>query len=150
QVSTKPETIFAADQIPAAPLRSADHPVPAIGSSPANPPWGIPAAVLTWLASIAMLFVVPNICVLPYLAARYRGVGATQEVLFADKTFIFLFVVGWLPAHLLTLAVIWAVATRLGKLSIKEVFGWDWSPGFGLWMSGALALLMFVMTVVLT
>lgn len=148
-MSTKPETIFAADQIPAPPLHSADRPVPALGSSPANPPWGIPAAVLTWLASIAMLLLVPNICVLPYMAARYRGVAVTQEVLFADKTFIFLFVIGWLPAHLLTLALVWAVATRLGKRSIKEVFGWSWSPGFGFWRSAALAVSMFITTLVL-
>ena len=49
--------------------------------------------------------IVPNICVIPYLASRYRGVAATKEILVADKTFIFLFVLGWLPAHLLTLAL---------------------------------------------
>jgi membrane protease YdiL (CAAX protease family) len=148
QVSTKPETIFAADQIPATPLQSADRQMP--GSSSEKPPWGIPAAVLTWLVSIAMLAIVPNICVLPYMYSRYRGVAVTQEMLFADKTFIFLFVLGWLPAHLLTLALVWAVATRLGKRSIKEVFRWSWSPSFGFWMSAALAVLMFIATVVLT
>lgn len=116
---------------------------------PENPPWGIIGAVLTWLASIAMLFIVPNICVLPYLASRYRGGGATKEILVADKTFIFLFVLGWLPAHLLTLALIWAVATRLGKRSIKDVFRWSWSPNFGFWRSSALALSLFIVTLFL-
>lgn len=96
-----------------------------------------------------MLALVPNICVLPYLAYRYRGVAATKEMLFADKTFVFLFVLGWLPAHLLTLTLIWAVATRLGKRSIKEVFGWSWSPAFGFWRSAALAVSMFITTLVL-
>jgi len=96
-----------------------------------------------------MLAIVPNVCVLPYLLSRYRGVAATKEILVADKTFIFLFVLGWLPAHLLTLALIWAVATRLGKRSIRGVFGWSWSPNFGLWRSSALAISLFIVTIVL-
>lgn len=96
-----------------------------------------------------MLFIVPNVCVLPYILSRYRGVAATQEILMADKTFIFLFVLGWLPAHLLTLALIWAVATRLGKRSLKEVFGWSWSPNLGMWRSAALAVSLFIVTIFL-
>jgi CAAX protease family protein len=62
----------------------------------------------------------------------------------ADKTVVFLFVLGWVPAHLLTLAVIWAVATRLGKYSIRDVFGFSWSPGFGPWKSAGLAIALFL------
>jgi len=148
-VSTTSETVFAAESISAQPVLGPDHRSTAGPSSPDNPPWGILGAILTWLASMAMLAIVPNICVLPYLASRYRGVGATKEILVADKTFIFLFVLGWLPAHLLTLALIWAVATRLGKRSIKEVFGWSWSPNFGLWRSSALAISLFIVTLFL-
>lgn len=96
-----------------------------------------------------MLFLIPNLTVIPYLAYRYRGIAATKEILVADKTFMFLFVLGWLPSHLLTLALIWAVATRFGKGSIKEVFGWSWSPGFGLWRSAALAISLFIVTLFL-
>lgn len=96
-----------------------------------------------------MLAVVPNVCVLPYLAYRYGGTNVTREALLNDKTFVFLFVLGWLPAHLLTLALIWAIATRLGKLSLKEVFGWSWSPSLGLWRSVSLALLLFLVTFLL-
>lgn len=147
-MSTTPETLFATEAIPVQPLQSSDRDLSAPAPSADNPPWGILGAVLTWLSSIAMLFIVPNLCVLPYLAYRYRG-GATKEVLFADTTFMFLFVLGWLPSHLLTLALIWAVATRLGKLSIKEAFGWSWSPNFGLWRSSALAISLFIVTIVL-
>ena len=96
-----------------------------------------------------MLAVVPNVCVLPYLAYRYGGTSTSREALLNDKTFVFLFVLGWLPAHLLTLALIWAIATRLGKLSLKEVFGWSWSPNFGLWRSVSLAMLLFLVTFLL-
>ena len=148
-MSTTPETVFAAAPIPAQHIPASDFGLNANEPGPDNPPWGITGAVLTWLASIAMLFIVPNLCVLPYLASRYRGVAATKEILVADKTFIFLFVLGWLPAHLLTLAIIWAVATRLGKRSIKQVFGWSWSPGLGLWGSSALAIALFILTFIL-
>jgi len=144
QVSTTPETVFD-EPIPTQPIQPAS---PA-ASSPDNPPWGIAGAVVTWLASIVMLFIIPNICVLPYMAYRYRGVAATKEILVADKTFIFLFVLGWLPSHLLTLAVIWAVATRLGNRSIRDVFGWSFSPGFGFWRSSALAICLFILTLLI-
>ena len=96
-----------------------------------------------------MLAVVPNLCVLPYLAYRYGGTSASREALLNDKTFVFLFVLGWLPAHLLTLVLVWAVATRLGKLSLKEVLGWSWSPSLGFWRSVSLALLLFLVTFLL-
>lgn len=143
-MSTTSESVFGADTIAGPPI----NPISPSGFSADNPPWGIPAAVLTWLTSIAMLFIVPYICVLPYLASKYRGTGATQETLVSDKTFIFLFVLGSLPAHLLTLALIWAVATRFGKLSIKQVFGWKSSPGLVAWSSG-IAISLFILTLVL-
>jgi membrane protease YdiL (CAAX protease family) len=145
QVSTTPETVFAAEPISAQPILASDLSSTATAPDPDNPPWGIAAAVLTWAASIAMLFIVPNICVVPYLLSRYRGVAATKEILVADKTFIFLFVLGWLPAHLLTLALIWAVATRLGKRSIRGVFGLSWSPNFDVWRSSAMAFLLVLL-----
>ncbi|HJZ82682.1 MAG TPA: type II CAAX endopeptidase family protein [Pyrinomonadaceae bacterium] len=147
-MSTTPDSVFAAEPLHAPPLQAEPN-LSGSGSSADNPPWRIPGAVLTWLSSVAMLFIVPNVCVLPYLAYRYRHIAATKEVLVADKTFVFLFVLGSLPAHLLTLAVIWAVATRLGKLSIKDVFGWSWGPTFGFWRSFTLAISMFMVTILL-
>ena len=131
----------AADSTPSEPARA---------ETPADdPPWGILGALVAWFASIAMLAVVPNLCVLPYLAYRYAGSAPSREMLLADRTFVFLFVLGWLPAHLLTLALIWAIATRFGKRSIREVFGWSWSPQLGAWKSTALALLLFLATLFL-
>lgn len=118
-------------------------------NSPDNPPWGILAALITWFASIAMLAIVPNVCVFPYIAYKYAGTQPTRDLLLKDQTFVFLFVIAWLPAHLLTLALVWAIGTRLGKRSFKQVFGWSWSPNFGLWRSSALAITLFVVTLVL-
>jgi len=146
-VTTSDETIY-----PTPPIHSQTLPetesTPAIASSvgnPENPPWGVPGAIVVWLLSIALLFVVPNLFVAPYVAYHYRGRPApTEQILLADKTFVLLFVSGWLPAHFLTLAVIWALATRMGKLSLKQVFGWDWTPNFGIWKSTGIALSLFV------
>ncbi len=96
-----------------------------------------------------MIAVVPNVCVLPYLVFRYDGSQPPRELLLQDQTFVFLFVLGWLPAHLLTLALVWAIGTRLGKRSMKQVFGWSWSPNFGFWKSSALATALFLVTLVL-
>lgn len=125
-------------------------PVTPASVNPDNPPWGLLAALITWFLSIAAVAVVPNLCALPYVFYRYRGATApTRDVLLADQTFMLLFVSGWLPAHLLTLGLIWAVATRLGKFPIKEVFGWSWSPRFGIGKSIALAVGLYVLAMVL-
>lgn len=119
-------------------------------TNPDNPPWGLWSAVITWFMSIAAVAVVPNLVALPYVVSHFRNAEApTREVLLADKTFMLLFVSGWLPAHLLTLGLIWAVATRLGKYSLKEVFGWSWSPAFGLGKSIASAIGLYVLAMII-
>lgn len=116
---------------------------------PDNPPWGLLPALLTWFLSIALLWLVPQLCVLPYVASHYRGVAATKELLFADKTFVMILVAGFVPAHLLTLALSWAVVTRLGRVSAAKVLGWSWKPGFGVWKSVLLAIFLFLLAMVI-
>ena len=119
-------------------------------ANPEDPPWGVPSALATWLVSIALLAIVPNLCVLPYVAYRYQGAPVvTKEILLSDRTFVLLFVSGWVPAHLLTLALVWAVATRLGKFSLREVFGLSWPSGFGAWKSVGLAIALFLVAMLL-
>ncbi len=143
-MSTPPETAYSAPPIysPASADLLATHSI----VDPENPPWGVLWALITWFLSFAALALVPVLCVQPYVAQHYRsGPAPTQEILLADKTFVFLFVLGWVPAHLLTLGLIWAVATRLGKYSLKEVFGLSWGPSFRLGKSVGVAILLFVM-----
>jgi uncharacterized protein len=148
-VNTTPETINHAEQITSPAVSASATDSVTAPASPNNPPWGIVAALLAWFASIALLVIVPNVCVLPYVAYRYRGVEPTRELLLGDQTFMFLYVLAWLPAHFLTMALIWAIATRFGKRSLKEVTGWSWSPTFGLGKSSALAVLLFFVTLLL-
>src|SRR5437868_8938525 len=48
-----------------------------------------------------------------------------SEMLLNDKTFILILVAGFIPAHILTLGLTWAIVTRLGKTSFSKVLGLD-------------------------
>jgi len=155
-VSTPEETVYSAQPINSRPISELESNPPATHGivNPKNPPWGVLSALITWFTSVVLLALVPNLCVLPYLAYRYRGVSvATREALLSDRTFVFLFVLGWVPAHLLTLVLIWAVATRLGKFSVREVFGFNWSRNFGileLVVNAGLAISLFLAALLVT
>jgi membrane protease YdiL (CAAX protease family) len=153
-VSTPPETTYSAPPVYSSAAGASGSDLPAIppsSATPENPPWGVTAAILTWLTSIALLFLAPNVFVLPYLLSHYRGLPApTEQVLLADKTFVLLFVIGWLPAHLLTLMLIWAVATKRGKFSFTKVLGFSWPPGFGVLKSVGLAISLFLAALFIT
>jgi membrane protease YdiL (CAAX protease family) len=150
-VNTTPETDYSAPTIyPEASVTGSELTATPAGVNPDNPPWGLWSALITWFLSIAAVAIVPNLCALPYVFYHYRDAAApTREILLADKTFMLLFVSGWLPAHLLTLALIWAVATRFGKFSIKDVFGWSWSPRFGIGKSIASAIGLYILAMVI-
>jgi uncharacterized protein len=98
---------------------------------PDNPPWGVPSAILALFLSVAYLLLLPNLFVLPYLYyQRAVGVPMTQSLL-ADKTLIFLYVLGVIPVHLLTFATAWALVTRFGRFPFLATLGWGWSEKFG-------------------
>jgi membrane protease YdiL (CAAX protease family) len=116
---------------------------PSDNIDPDNPPWGVVQAFLTWAASVVLLWLVPQLCALPYIATHYRGMaGPTREMLRADTTFIVILIAGFLPAHLLTLLVTWAVSSRLGKFRPWKTLGLSWPRNFGPWKSIGLAVLM--------
>ena len=54
-------------------------------ANPENPPWGIPGAILVWLLSIALLFVVPNLFVAPYVAYHFHGRPAPTEQILEER-----------------------------------------------------------------
>jgi len=114
---------------------------------PNNPPWTLLQAVLTWVGSVALLLL-PQILAIPYLISHYRGVQPTKEVLFADKTFVLINVLGIVPSHALILFLAWGVVTRIGKISWKKALGWSWKPPFKLRESAVLAILLFIVAMV--
>jgi membrane protease YdiL (CAAX protease family) len=98
-------------------------------------------AVATWIASIILLLVMSLVFVIPY---AFREMGMNQEALrqflLTDKTAIFLQILSTIPAHLLTLGVIWVVVTRFGKRPFWSTLGWGWSRNFNFWTSAALGI----------
>lgn len=129
---------------------TASAPAPLV-IDPDNPPWGVGLALLTFLASVVFLVVVPGLCVLPYFSSHYpSGTPLTPQLLLTDKTLVLIFILAYIPVHVLTFAVAWAVATRLGKFSLRATLGWAWPANFGIGKSVGLGLLLLMFTLVLS
>ena len=114
-----------------------------------NPPWSLLAAVLTWIASVVLLFL-PQVFAIPYVALHYRNAQPTAETLMADKTLVLILIAGVLPVHLITLAIVWAIATRFGKFSIVQTLGLSWNGKFTLARSIGLAIILYGAAFLLT
>lgn len=122
--------------------------------APSGPPeiWGawleVGKATALWVASFVLLLAVPTVTALPYFIYQVMvlGAAAAQEVA-TDKTLIFFYVLGILPAHLLTLAVIWMVVSRAGKRPFWQSIDFGWpenrSPVFITFVCVLLALVLF-------
>ena len=110
---------------------------------PDNPPWGVLKALLTWFVSIACLAVVPLLVVIPYILYVYLSSGAPRaDALATDKNFLFLSILGVIPAHLLTFGVGWIVVTDWGRHRFWLTLGFTWPKSFGPWKCVGLAVLL--------
>jgi uncharacterized protein len=100
---------------------------------PDRPPWGVGAAIAVWLASVAAILILPNISVLAWLFyQRMQGLlisgGREQlEKLLAQPRVVLIEVLSLIAAHVITLAIIWAVVTGLGRRPAWQTLGWRWS-----------------------
>jgi uncharacterized protein len=116
---------------------------------PNNPPWGLVAAFLAWLASVLLLFGMAFLFLVPYAALKSQDMSREElhQFLATDKTAILLTVLSGIPAHLLTLGVVWAIVTRFGKRPFWETLGWSRGKGFGYWTSAGAAALLYLIGV---
>jgi membrane protease YdiL (CAAX protease family) len=100
---------------------------------PDRPPWGVGAAIGVWLASVAAIIILPNISVLAWLLyERTQGLvipagREEMEKLLAQPRVTLIGILSSLAAHLVTLAIIWAVVTGLGRRSFWKSPEWRWS-----------------------
>ena len=103
-------------------------PRPPLPPPAANEPWiKLLLAFFTWFGSVLMLLFVPVILAIPYLMYNWRSRGMpTAEALTADKTFIFISIVGIVPTHLLTLGLVWLVVTEGRRKPFWETIGFNW------------------------
>jgi membrane protease YdiL (CAAX protease family) len=139
------------------PLREehAEPPAPVAGYELQQPPakpalieaWiDVGRATGVWIISVLMLLFVPTIFSLPYLIYRIVKAGApTAQALATDKGLIFYSVLGILPAHLLTLTVIWMVITEGGRRPFWKTIGFEWPENHGPVMSTILSVLLAIL-----
>jgi len=100
----------------------------------AQPPWlGALKAFLIWVASVASLLFVPLILVIPYLI--YRMTAAPGQVVVSqletDKTFLFLSVLGVIPAHIVTFLICYVIVTGWRNYPIGKTLGLSWPSSWG-------------------
>lgn len=128
--------------IPQNTYASFEPPPPTVADeiNPDNPPWGIPGGVGLWLLSVMLIVIMPAMFLLPYAQQRGIGLETLAEFATTDKTAIFLQVLSLIPTHLVTLALAWALVTRLGKRPFFRTLGWTWGERFDLRKSVGLAL----------
>jgi membrane protease YdiL (CAAX protease family) len=75
-----------------------------------------------------MLGAVPLMVALPYVIYRWSAFAPRPDTIVTDKTFVFLSILGILPAHLLTIALVWLLVTDRGKTSFLERLDFRWPP----------------------
>lgn len=84
-------------------------------------------AVVTWGLSVVILGVVPVFVAAPYLIYKWSKLGAPRpDALMTDKMFIFLSILGVLPAHVLTFALVWLFVTEGGRKPFLETLSFRW------------------------
>ena len=117
--------------------------------NPDDPPWGVGLAVVVWIASVTILVLMQLAVGLPYIFYKATSGGST-EGLATDPTLIFLSILGVVPAHLLTLLLVWYVVTNRGRRPFWKTLGWDWPRNFRPWKAIGLAILLLALSVAIT
>jgi membrane protease YdiL (CAAX protease family) len=87
------------------------------------------------------LVFVPVAVVIPYFVYLYATSAAPRpEALTTDKTFLFLSILGVIPAHLLTFGLVWAIVTEFGRFPFWKTIGFSWPPSHAPWTSLGLSI----------
>ena len=80
-----------------------------------------------WVLSVVMLAFVPVFVALPYIIYRWVKFGPPRpDALMSDKVLVFLSILGVLPAHLLTFALVWLFVTEGGKKPFLATLDFRW------------------------
>jgi membrane protease YdiL (CAAX protease family) len=112
------------------------EPVP----DPDNPSWGPPAGVGVWLASVAAIIVLPIIAVIVWLliqtvrGAPLPNLAVSEELIewLKSPTLLLVQVLSTIVAHGITIAICWAVVSRMGRRPFWASLGWNWA-GHSVW-----------------
>jgi membrane protease YdiL (CAAX protease family) len=101
---------------------------------PDQPAWGPLTAVGVWAASVAAIIIVPIIAVVVwYIISKARGAEvpgfqAKDELIewLKSPRLLLVQVASTFVAHAITLAICWAVVTKLGTRGFWASLGWHW------------------------
>lgn len=137
---------LAGQQVPGSVL-TAGEPAP-------HPRWAVwlnlLRAIGVWVASIVLLIAVQLAFAIPYFIYVWVTTGGLPplESLTSDKVLAFLSIVSVLPAHLLTLGLIWLVVTQGRKVPFWPSIDFHWpkytSPAFATFVCLLIAAVLFV------
>ena len=116
---------------------------------PDDPPWGMVHALLLWLMSVALIVVVPLLSLLPYIVYKTMTQGPVIDPM-KDTGLVFISILAVLPAHILTLAIVWLVVTNRGRRPFLQILGWTWPSNFGPVKCIGLAVLLLIVAVLFT
>lgn len=84
-------------------------------------------AIGAWILSVVLLVFVPVIVAIPYVVYVWRTRGLPRpEALATDKTLLFVSILGIVPTHLLTLLLVWLVATEWRRRPFWKTIGFEW------------------------
>jgi hypothetical protein len=114
---------------------------------PDSPPWNSLVALGVWLFSIFALVILVNAAVLVYALANQINLAQIGEVIQkqTDPNILLISILTTIPAHFLTIGVVWLVVTRAGKFPFWQTLGWNWGEKFGFWASLGTAIGFFVL-----
>jgi membrane protease YdiL (CAAX protease family) len=125
---------------PYAPFEGSPIPPQDVNPDPDRPSWGPFTGISIWLVSVAAIVVIPVIAVVVWLVIQSaRGAplpnfGNREEIeqWVTSPNILLLQIVSTIVAHAITLAICWAVVTRLGSRPFWASLGWNWG-GHRVW-----------------
>jgi membrane protease YdiL (CAAX protease family) len=123
-----------------------------LNATPDNPPWNSGVAFSVWLLSVFFIFIVPTVFVGVYLVAAgvdFYNREQLQDVIKNDITSSLVSLAAVIPAHILTLAVVWAVVTRFNTFSFRQTLGWSFNQ-FRIWHIFVITALILILAAALT
>ena len=116
---------------------------------PDNPPWGLLHALLLWVMSVLLIVLVPLFAVLPYFVYKTMTQGPVIDPM-KDSGLLFISILAILPAHMLTLGIVWFVVTNRGRRPFLQTLGWTWPSNFGPVKCIGLAILLLIVALLFT
>ncbi|PYT08772.1 MAG: hypothetical protein DMF60_04005 [Acidobacteria bacterium] len=138
--ATEDSDVAQSAAMPITAYEAAPIPPPEIAPDPDLPPWGPLSGIGVWVLSVAAVIVIPIVAVLFwYLIQSARGaalpnLGAPDELKgwLTSPDLLLVQVLSTIIAHAITIAICWAVVTKLGKRPFWASLGWHWA-GHSVW-----------------